>query len=431
MVFPVEVLGEEVGELEEVYELLGIEVAGAGTPVDKAVEVEVADAVENALLGGAEAEDVAALGHLVERGVELGIAPAGLRADYGAGTGKGDKVEAVGYPIELAVLADGVEEGLYQALAAAELGVCFDEGPEVGKVAARAEGVYRQAVGYEDIWDGARADLGDELGVAGGVVLVGVVFGVVADLDAVVAVHAVELEYLVLDGVVEAGAGEGEGGLLRDLVIGGLDEAYEVIGRAALVAVFGGEADDVAVFLGEHAGEVVSIDVAVYPGEELGLLAGVRVEAEEALALVVAEVVVPAEGVDAVDAAVEVHLVIDELAGLGVDGEELDFAVVVGIGEDGRAAVGEVHQAHETVDALARGDAVEQLSLEADAQQLVADADADAAVAVRDHTAHVEILLLVLVELGEVYARGLVALLVKDAQEVLFDIGELAHIGRV
>lgn len=53
----------------------------------------------------------------IERGVEVVVGPAGLRADYGAGTGEGDEVEAVRYPIELAVLADGVEEGLYQGLA--------------------------------------------------------------------------------------------------------------------------------------------------------------------------------------------------------------------------------------------------------------------------------------------------------------------------
>ena len=217
---------------------------------------------------------------------------------------------------------------------------------------------------------------------------------------------------------------------MRDLVIGGLDEAYEVIGRAALVAVFGGEADDVAVFLGEHAGEAVPVDVAVYPGEELGLLAGVRVEAEEALALVVAEVVVPAEGVDAVDAPVEVHLVIDELAGLGVHGEELDLAVVVDVAERGGGAVREAHQAHEAVHALALGDAVEQLALEADAQQLAAHVRADAAVAVDGYAVQVEIAaaVRVLVELGEVDGRGLVALGVEDAQQVLFDIGGLLRL---
>ena len=228
IVLPVEGLGEAVGKLKQVYELLGVEAALAGAPVHEVAEVQAAHVAEHAVPRRADAEDLAALRHLLKRGVDVVIIPAGLGADDGGRAGEGAHGEGAGYLIELAVLADGVEEGLHDARTAAELLIRLYVGPQVLEKALVPEDVHRQGARHQNIRHGAGAYLRYELREAGGVVVIGVELGIVAHLDAVIAALAVEVEYLALDAVVEVDAGEGEGGLLRHLVIGGLLEGDEI-----------------------------------------------------------------------------------------------------------------------------------------------------------------------------------------------------------
>ena len=93
----------------------------------------------------------------------------------------------------------------------------LDEGPEVGEESLRREGLHGYAVREQDIRDAACADLGGELGEPRAVILVGVVLGVIAHLDAELGVLAVEVEDGAADIVVEVVAGEAERGLGRHL----------------------------------------------------------------------------------------------------------------------------------------------------------------------------------------------------------------------
>ena len=142
MVLPVKGLGEAVGKLHEGDELLGVEAALARVPVHEVGEVHRADAGEHVVPGGTEAEELAALGHLVKRGEHVVIGPAGLGANDGGRAGYGAHGKAAGDLVELALLADGVEEGLDHARTAAYLLVRLYVGPEVLEKTLRAEGVH-------------------------------------------------------------------------------------------------------------------------------------------------------------------------------------------------------------------------------------------------------------------------------------------------
>ena len=111
IVLPVEGLGEAVGKLKQVYELLGVEAALAGAPVHEVAEVQAAHVAEHAVPRRADAEDLAALRHLLKRGVDVVIIPAGLGADDGGRAGEGAPGEGAGYLIELAVRAMALKKG--------------------------------------------------------------------------------------------------------------------------------------------------------------------------------------------------------------------------------------------------------------------------------------------------------------------------------
>src|SRR5699024_7188977 len=112
--------------------------------------------------------------------------------------------------VELAVLLRGLEHVLHQGLPASQLGVGIDVGPQVLQNVLGAVLADGQAAGGQNVRHVAGANLRVQPGQAGVVVLVGVVLGVVNDLDAVVLVGAVELQDGVADVVVQVHAAVGQ-----------------------------------------------------------------------------------------------------------------------------------------------------------------------------------------------------------------------------
>ena len=423
---PVEGLGEAVGKLKQVYELLGVEAALAGAPVHEVAEVQAAHVAEHAVPRRADAEDLAALRHLLKRGVDVVIIPAGLGADDGGRAGEGAHGEGAGYLIELAVLADGVEEGLHDARTAAELLIRLYVGPQVLEKALVPEDVHRQGARHQNIRHGAGAYLRYELREAGGVVVVGVELGIVAHLDAVIAALAVEVEYLALDAVVEVYAGEGEGGLLRHLVIGGLLEGDE-IGDCAVAAggVLAAQADDVAVFGQAGGAYVVAVNVAVYPGDELLLGVGGEGVAVEALALVVAEVIAAAGDPGAVGLAGQLGYGLVKAERGDVHGAQAEGGVLGVVGQGADAAVSRGDDVRDAGGLVREVDLAQLAAVGADDHYGAVHHHVDVAVPVHGEVGDVEILVLLRKHGGQVDLLALSAGGVEGAQVVGLDVGVL------
>src|SRR5699024_1133059 len=146
---------------------------------------------------------------------------------------------------------------------ASQLGVAFDVGPQVLQNVLGAVLADGQAAGGQNVRHVAGADLRVQPGQAGVVVLVGVVLGVVNDLDAVVLVGAVELQDGVADVVVQVHAAVGQYRLVRQDRGVGLRQDGQLVGIAAAPAPAVGHGHHPAVFQEGEEHQVPGVDVGV------------------------------------------------------------------------------------------------------------------------------------------------------------------------
>ena len=178
-------------------------------PLHEGVHIQGQNLTEHPVLGVAVAEDGAALGHRRQSRLEVRQSPAHGVPHRPGRAQAGLDVEGGEDLVELAVLLGGLQDVLHEARPAPDLRIVLDEGPQVlhqiaavgGEVLQNALGPVlpqgQAGIGGHHVGDIPGDELGIELGEARAVVGLGVVLGVIPDLDAVLVAGLVELQDVV------------------------------------------------------------------------------------------------------------------------------------------------------------------------------------------------------------------------------------------
>ena len=284
-----------IRELQQLHEVLAVKAALAGAPVHVIVHVEREAQRQQGVAVVAVVKALAALGHFRERFIVLIVCPARGIADDGSRADCREDAEARAGGVQSAVyLKRG--ENIREVIAAVKLTVRVDIGIEVLKQPlCRVLAVGGLGIEGEDVRHVPGHDLGVELGEAGGVIVLGVILRVIHEVDAVLVVRAVESYDGLLGAVIHIHGGHAQADLLRHGVIGNLGDGdiVKAVGLG-LVVVAAGEAADRPVIGYVHESELVAVDIAAYPAEEL--LSGLSLKrvAIEIDAAGVIQVVIPA-----------------------------------------------------------------------------------------------------------------------------------------
>lgn len=138
--------------------------------------------------------------------------------------------------VELAVNLES-REYVRNEVGLVQIGIGVEEAVEIGDESLARELGDGEAAEVENVRHVAGHDLGGELGETGGVIIVGVVLGVVVDLNTVLVAIAVELDYELLRVPVESLSTERDVGLLRQAAGGDFADGDKLAGAVFVFAV--------------------------------------------------------------------------------------------------------------------------------------------------------------------------------------------------
>ena len=335
-----DLLGRQLDALQQLDKALGIKAAFAGLPVDIVRHVVGAESLQQVGLVGVKAHHhgaVLQLGHGLP-GLVHGQA-GHIAYHLAVGNGRLD-LEAGGDGIELAVVgAQRVHHGLHQTVFPAQRSIVLDVGGQILQQALGAVEAHRQVVAGQDIGHVAGDDLRGELLPAGSPVVVGVVFAIVLDHDAILGVAAVK----ALDGraQIPIQIHHRHGQLLPAVLLG--DQRPVQLHQAAFGNVLrpvGLEEHDLLPAEDGQVAHIVRIHVAAEPIQQLFRRAVVLHAVEAAGGAVEVEIIALAGGI-VIDIVVVFrvgHFAVHR-PGLGVDGFQALAPEL-----DGHPAIGQTHQ---------------------------------------------------------------------------------------
>ena len=316
-----------VGKLKKLHEVLAVKAALAGAPVHVIVHIERKAQRQQGVAVVAVVKALAALGHFRERFIVLVVCPARGVADDGSRADSREDAEARAGGVESAVYLERGKD-IREVIAAVQLAVRVYIGVEVlEQPLCRVLAVRGLGIKGKDVRHVAGHDLGVELGETGVVIVLGVIFGVINKVDAVLVVRSVEVYDGLLGAVVHIHGGHAQADLLRHGVIGHLGDGdiVKAVGLG-LVVVAAGEAADRPVVGHVHERELAAVNIAAYPTEQLLRRLGLKRVAIEVDAAGVIQVVIPTTADEVVG--VERHGVARAVEGSGLAVDDIEREVM-------------------------------------------------------------------------------------------------------
>ena len=338
--FPVKLLGEGVGKIQNLNKIRAVEAAGAVLPVNEIVQVEGQALAENAVLGIRLAEDQRA-GLQAVQGLQRFLqAPAGAVAGDRGLAGSGLDGEAVRYGVELAVNGHAVKQMGHQ-IVPAQLPVPVNQRPQVHQDPLSGILIHGNTAGAEHIRNVAGQDLRVQLlqGVFVGIHLCGsghVPNGsagnqlrIVPHHDAHIVMAAVKADDFGAQVPVQIHAGQGQLLLFRQRRRIHAVHQQQVAGAPVLGpdilngshTTVGQEGNIVLI-------QVLTVHVAIQPGEQLLSGFGALHIAIEVAVVTVVILVLPGAGIEIIAVAAERNR-FAKVFGIRVDGPEVHAAVLV------------------------------------------------------------------------------------------------------